>query len=173
MKHIHILTALLLISCSARNSSIEQTDKKEQTETKVKAVDSTLTTKKDTTHLILIDSSNTDEITITPIDSSKEMVVNGKKYKNAKISHRKHKQNKSIEVSKNVEQSEQKAVIFTDYSIKKVSEKNKSKYVEKKALFPWWLWLLMLIVLLVAGRLAWLYYKGVNPFSFVTNFFKK
>jgi hypothetical protein len=48
-----------------------------------------------------------------------------------------------------------------------------SKHTEKKALISWWVWLLLFILLCVAGRVAWLYYKGVNPFGWVLKLFKR
>ena len=48
-----------------------------------------------------------------------------------------------------------------------------SKYSEKEALISWWVWLLLFILLCIAGRVAWLYYKGVNPFGFVSGIIKK
>ena len=170
---VFICVLLSLVSCSARNVTKAQTDKKEVTETKIKSVDSTLTTKKDTTHLVIIDSSNTDEIVISPIDSTKEMTVNGKKYKNAKISHKKAKRNRSIEFVKKIEQRKQNAIVFTDNSIKKVSDKHKTKVVDKKALIPSWIWLILLLLLIVGARVAYFYYKGTNPFLFITRLFKR
>jgi len=34
-------------------------------------------------------------------------------------------------------------------------------------------WLLLFILICVAGRVAWLYYKGVNPFGIIGGIIKK
>lgn len=162
-----------LVSCSARNVTKTEDVKKEETKTDISLIDTSKTIKKNTTNLVILDSSNTDEIIISPIDSTKEMTVNGKKYKNAKISHKKHKRNRSIEFKQKIEQSHKKAVVFKDNSIKKVSEKHNNKVIEKKALIPSWIWLILLLLLIVGARVAYFYYKGTNPFLFITRIFKR
>lgn len=173
---VFFIVAFLVFGCSARNVTKEDKEKKEVVETKVKAIDTSKTTKKDTTHLVIVDSSNVDEIIITPIDSTKEMVINGKKYKNAKISHKKEKRNKTIEFKRKIEHTKQKAIVFEDNSIKSISENQKTKLIVKPqfnwGLFIlqfWWLWLIILLALYLGYR----YYKGVNPFTWVLKLLKK
>jgi hypothetical protein len=90
-------------------------------------------------------NTDTDEFEITPIDTSKHIEVDGKKYKNVKLKHKKTKliliDTTRINTSKN--------------SLIKVSVKNKSKEelikkeVDKKANYFIYLWLLIIPVVII------------------------
>ena len=82
MKPICILVSLILFSCGARKVDIQKTTVKKDSiaTTEVKVITIENKEKTDSTNIApTIDSS---EITITPIDSCKEIIVDGKSYKN-------------------------------------------------------------------------------------------
>jgi hypothetical protein len=132
MKYLLILL-LLLSSCATRkvNKSTEdvKTNKIETTQNNIQI--------KENAAVKVIDS--TDEICIEPIDSIKPMIIDGKSYLNAKISHKKRKVNTSIVLDKTL----------SDLSVKNVIEKTNVvkdiKVIERKSGFNWW-WLLLLLI---------------------------
>ena len=187
MKHIHILTALLLFSCSARTVT-KQEDKKDsiakvsesakvainETIKEVSKSDSTSTTKKEQEF-----KSFLDEFEFESVNPEKESSItqNGKTttFKNLKGKKRnqvitdKNNSLETVNLSK-IKDSElhRKNLLIMNKNIEIQKLQSKLvKHTEKKALIAWWVWLLLFILLCVAGRVAWLYYKGINPFGFV------
>jgi hypothetical protein len=92
-KQIFILVSLVFLSCGSRKvnktrleekkDSISVVDVKTKTETKENT---------EINNISKIDKTE-DEFIIEPIDTSKEIIVNGKTYKNVKIRHKKTKDN--------------------------------------------------------------------------------
>ena len=164
MKQLALLLALFLFSCGARTVNKEQkkTDSIATTKRVVKIDSTAKETKK-----IIFDVA-TDDVCIEPVDTTKPIEItdnSGKvtKYKNARLSHRKRKDNTIVVQDKNV------AKIIVDsmtneIEIKKVEDKrivykeqfNWSTFI----LSLWWLWLLIII----ACYLAYRYYKGFLKF---------
>jgi len=193
MKHIHILTALLLFSCSARNTT-KQEDKNDSI---AKASESAKVAINETTKEALkIDSSSTtkkeqefksflDEFEFESVNPEKESSIthNGKTttFKNLKGKKRNQvttDKNNSLETvnlikSKDIElHRKNKLIMNKNIEIQKL-QSQLSKHSEKEALISWWVWLLLFILICVAGRVAWLYYKGVNPFGIIGGIIKK
>lgn len=139
MKQIIILLfSILLISCSSRKVVIEQVKKDSLSHISTKTIIDNLSrteTKNDIT---------TDEFTITPLDSCKDIVIDGKTYRNVTINYKKTKDNtiqvQDIKVSK-------KELKTQDT---KVTQNRKVKDIEKTS--NWLLWLLIPIGL-------WLFYE--------------
>lgn len=132
MKKLLLITCLILMSCGARKVNIEKvTVKKDSIATvEVKAITEI---KKDVTDSTNIKTDTTqDEIVIQPIDTCKEMVVEGKHYKNVVLKIRKTKTN-SLYTNKKKE-SETKHIDSTANSvvIKKESTDEKTKTIDKK-----------------------------------------
>lgn len=129
---------LILCSCAARKVDVH----KDSVSTKL---DSSSVTKKEvvTTQDNNINVvTNSDEIEITPIDTTKPIIVDGKHYKNVKIRHKKTKvvlqDNTKKKVSENVSikatvKKEGKRVVFQ----KKVDRKSNT--------FLWWILILALV----------------------------
>lgn len=120
------------MSCGARKVNIEKVTVKKDSiaTTKVKAITEI---KKDVTDSTNIKTDTTqDEIVIQPIDTCKEMVVEGKRYKNVVLKIRKTKTN-SLYTNKKKE-SETKLIDSTANSvvIKKESTDGKTKTIDKK-----------------------------------------
>lgn len=132
MKKLLLITCLILMSCGARKVNIEKvTVKKDSIATvEIKAITEI---KKDITDSTNIKTDTTqDEIVIQPIDTCKEMVVEGKRYKNVVLKIRKTKTN-SLYINKKKE-SETKHIDSTANSvvIKKESTDEKTKTIDKK-----------------------------------------
>ena len=156
MKAITLLLAFLLIGCGAKklNKEVIKTD---STAKEVAVI------KKDCTS-IHIKQVNfdvvTEDIIIEPVDSTKPIeIINNEgkvtKYKNARISHKKRKDNTKVIDSKIV------AKIVVD-SLNKEIQVNKveSKKIVYKEQFSWstffldlkWIWLLILLAIYIAYR---------------------
>ena len=141
---IAIAGILLLTSCGSRRvqkSVVEQTTKTESTTT---TVDSTKTVVSVDTNTKVVDCTDTDEVTIQPLDNTKEMVVNGKKYFNSVLKHKKTKSNTNINTSNKVAKIEQKAVKTDGKAVSQSTTKVTAKETEKNG-FNWW-WLLLLLI---------------------------
>ena len=148
MKKILLITCLILMSCGARKVNIEKLEVKKDSiaTTEVKAM---VDIKKETIDSTNIKTDTTqDEITVQPIDTCKEMVVEGKHYKNVVLKIKKIKTN-SLYTNKKKE-SETKHIDSTATSkvIKKEVVDSKLKTIDKKANYCWIIWLLLLILIL-------------------------
>lgn len=158
-----ILLSLLLISCGAK------TVNKEETKT-----DSTATSMQ----VIKTDSSSTDstsikfdvvseEIIIEAVDSTKPIeIINNEgkvtKYKNARISKKKRKDNTIVVNEKSVS----KIIVDSLTNEIEVNKIESTKIVYKEQfnwvtfILQWWLWLLIILAIYLAYR----YYKGYLKF---------
>ena len=188
-----LLLISFLFSCSARTVT-KQEDKKDsiaKTTEKAKVainetvkeavkIDSSSTTKKEQEF-----KSFLDEFEFESVNPEKESSITqtGKTttFKNLKGKKRNQvitDKNNSLESvnlikSKNIELKRKNQLIMNkNIEIQKLQSKL-AKHSEKEALISWWVWLLLFILLCVAGRVAWLYYRGVNPFGLILKIFKR
>jgi hypothetical protein len=160
MKQLALLLALLLFSCGAKtlNKEVAKTDSIAK-EVEVVKTDCTSIENKEIKFDVV-----TDDVIIEPVDTTKPIeIINNEgkvtKYKNARISHKKRKDNTIVIEDKKV------AKIVVD-SLTNEIEVNKieSKKIVYKDQFSWstfildlwWLWLLILLVIYIAYRR----YKG-------------
>lgn len=164
MKLTTLLLAILLTSCGAKtlNKETAKTDST-ATVTEVIKTDSTST---DSTSIKF--DVTTDEIAIEAVDTTKPIEITnneGKvtKYKNARLSHKKRKDNTIVIKEKTVN----KIVVDSVTNEIEVNKVVSSKVVYKEQfswskfiLDLWWLWL----ILIVLGYLAYRYYKGYLKF---------
>jgi hypothetical protein len=183
---------LFLFSCSPRTMKKEENKKDSITNTKEtlkasldenvkqsKKVDSSSMKKNESEKKSILD-----ELEFEPADPTQESSIteNGKttKFKNLKGKRRNqttNEKNNTVEYvnlikEKNIELKRKNDVIYKKDVEIQILKKQLKKETEKEALLPWWLWLLLLIILFIAGRIAWLYYKGTNPFNWFNNLFK-
>lgn len=135
-----ILSALLLIGCGSRKSTINKTD----VETKKVTTDNTTTETKTDTNIKVIDCTETNEIEIIPIDNTKEIVVNGKTYKNVRLKSKKSKANIITTERKKVAEIEKKDVKTKSKS--KVEVKDKEVVSEKG---NFWNWIILIIIVVI------------------------
>jgi hypothetical protein len=164
MKLTSLLLALLLISCGAKTVNKEQkkTDSIATTIAVVKT-DSTSIDKK-----VLVYDVETDEIVIEAVDTTQPIEITnneGKvtKYRNARLSHKKRKDN-TIVVSEKIVAKIVVDSITNEIEVNKV-ESTKIVYKEQFnwgtfILQLWWLWLLIILAIYLAYR----YYKGYLKF---------
>lgn len=137
-----LLSTILLISCSTRK--VNKSENKKQS--KVSIIDTSKTTTNIDTNTKVIDCTNTDELTIEPIDNSKPILVNGKTYKNVRFKTKKVKNNITTDKVEKVAKKEQKGTTIAKESKKSIEVKQ----VDKKQ-FNWfslW-WLILLIIAMV------------------------
>jgi hypothetical protein len=153
MKRIILILLILLTSCASRKVDINKTDIKKDsivnTEVKVITIENKIKT--DSTNIATnIDSS---EITITPIDSSKVIVVDGKNYKNVVLKIKKTKANTLyINNKKESETKHKDSTATTKIEVKEQST-TKTKTIDKKANY-WVLfyWLILILILYLLWR---------------------
>jgi len=132
-----LLLILLLTSCGTRKTSTDKVKEFQKIET------SEITTDKSTTetNVKVIDCTDTSEQIIEPIDNTKEIVIDGKVYKNVRFKTLKKKNNIS---------TTQKEVIQNNV-VKKANTKaetkidKKVKETERKSSYWWLLWFLLII----------------------------
>lgn len=136
-KSILILLSLTVFSCASRKVDTK-IDKRDSTATSVsnEVEKSKTDTQKQT---VVIDSTHIEEIEITPIDTTKPLIVNGKKYFNAKISYKKQRNNIRTSQIEKVSQIKEKRTKKRNEV--RVVTKQKEK-TTKPVRFPWWLILL-------------------------------
>jgi preprotein translocase subunit SecF len=149
---IFLAILLAMTSCSARKTAKSQT-KEETKQTEVVTEVVTQTTNENTK---IVDSSEIDEIEVTPIDSTKEMVIDGKKYFNAKIKKVKRKNNIVVDKIKIVDYNAQKDV----NKVVEQTKKTNVKQTEKEAVIKWWWWIILIIILYLFFR-----YVRLNDFG--------
>lgn len=147
LRYSLILLIALLTSCGARKVSVQKTDS-------IVKTDSSSVIKKEesvVTHNNIVVNTDTDEIEITPIDSTKPVIVGDKKYFNAKIRHKKVKTS-VVDTTKKEEVKKESQ----DLSLKKdKSEKVFKKQIDKKessSIYWWWLLILLLLALYFYAR---------------------
>ena len=146
MKQITILLfSILLISCGTRKVAIQEIkkDSLSQISTKIATIELTnLSSKND----IIVD-----EFIITPLDTCKDIVVNGIKYRNVVLRH--------INTKDNSLQTEQKIVskIEDKQQIVKTSYKENKKDIERKQNnFLYFIPILILLLIYFIWRNKWL-----------------
>jgi hypothetical protein len=132
-----LLGAIFLTSCGSRKVAKSETKEQEQKTEKINLETETRVT--DNTKIV--DTSTTDEIEIVPVDNTLPFTINGKEYKNAKIRHKKSKNNITIAKDVKIQHNAQKeAVVMVKRN--KVIE---VKQIERKNSYWWLLWFLLLI----------------------------
>lgn len=122
-----LLISLIFLTCSCGSRKVQKSVIKEETKTEQAAkVDNDIETKKET-QTVINDESN--ELEITPIDTSKAVIINGKAFKNAKVKILYRKSQSAIiakETVKDKTKSENKAVTATKKDNKEIAIERKS-----------------------------------------------
>jgi hypothetical protein len=148
MKPIYILVSLILFNCASRKVDIKTKEIKKDSlvETKIdlkenKVKDSTSETNTNT----IIDI---DEITIKPLDTCKEIIVNGKHYKNVILTYKKTKSNTLYNNKIKVSENTLKHVVVDNKVKTSSKENNKEKKIDKKANYFIYLWFILGIIII-------------------------
>ena len=141
---ILVLVFPFLLSCAARKVAVSKTD------TKIH-IDSTAVEKKDSVSIQkndIVIKEDSEEIEITPIDTSKPITIGEVKYYNAVVKiKKKHKKTVDKTVLAVAKSSDKKVQLRADISIKK-----KDKVVDKKQDYSIYIGLFLLIILGVLAR---------------------
>ena len=147
MKKILLLIFIsTLVSCASRKVTTDKTEIKKDSvvETKVKVIVTEIKEKIDSTNVILVVDNN--EFTITPIDTTKEIIVEGKRYKNVILTIKKNKTNVSYSSKNKDSYTKSKDSTSTNKVIKKEIVNTKQKKIDKKQ--NYWGFILLLLLLL-------------------------
>jgi uncharacterized protein YcfL len=139
------LITFLIVGCGSRKVNKSVTKE----ETQISVLDTSKTETKTDTNTKVISCFETDEITIVPIDSTKEIFVNGKTYRNVVLKHKKVKANKVVEQNKKEVKIEQKAI---KTNIKKQTQIEVKQIDKEQFNFLVWFWLLLLIPIYLLYR---------------------
>jgi len=153
MKKILLITLLLtLLSCASRKVVVDKTDIKKDSivETKVKVITIETEKKIDSTNIVIINENS--ELKITPIDTTKEIIVNGVSYKNVILSIKKNKNNVSYSNKNKTSYTKSKDSTGTNKVVKTEVIKTKEKKIDKKQNY----WVLLIpILILIMLYLLW------------------
>lgn len=143
-KHlILILVSTLLFSCSAKKVNVEKIDTFLKTDSV--SVSSNEIVAEKNIHLNI--TTDSDELNITPIDTTKPIIIDGKKYHNATLHYKKTKvvlvDTTKIKVAK-------KGLIKV--GLKKENKNSSSnRKVNKEANYAFYIWGVVVLVLALAG----------------------
>ena len=152
-KIILIVLIFLLTSCATRKVNIEKVDIKKDSIAETKVAVTTVENKIKTDSTNIVTTIDNSEITITPIDTCKEIVVDGKIYKNVVLKIKKNKVNTLY--TNNKKESNNKRVDSVVTTKIEVKERvvGKTKVIDKKANY-WFLfyWLILILILYLLWR---------------------
>lgn len=150
---IYILAFLLLTSCAARKVDISKIEIKKDSVAETKTVETTLETKNVIDSTNITTEVNTDETCIEPLDSTKEMVVDGKVYKNVVLRLKKNRASSLYRNIRNESDIRHTDSIGTSKTSAKEVVVGKTKKIDKKV--NYWLiicWLILLLILYLLWR---------------------
>jgi len=148
MKKLLILLLVILTSCGARKVDVSKIDIKKDSIVETKAEVKTLETKNVIDSTNITAEVNTDEICIEPLDSTKEMVVDGKIYKNVSLRIKKNKARTSYKNNKTESNIKRIDSVGTSKTSVKENIVGKTKKIDKQANYYNLLWLLLLILIM-------------------------
>ncbi len=132
MKQIFILVSLILIGCGSRKVVIQEIKKDS-----LKQIETKIVTKEET-NISIKNDIYTDEFTITPLDTLKDIVVNGITYKNVVLRYKKVKDN-SLHIEKKIVSKNELKKELTKTSVKEFK-----KDIDRKQNYWNYLWLLLI-----------------------------
>jgi len=147
-KLIYILVSIVFISCGSRKVSKTNLEEKKDSVSVVDVKTEIKTNEK------IVENNNSkidkteDEIIIEPIDNTKEIVVNGKTYKNVKIRHKKTKDNSLHTNQKKVVKNALKQQIKHSKQVVSTLKLSKEKKIDKKESLVIYFYYILLIILL-------------------------
>ena len=147
-KLICILVSIVFLSCGSRKVSKSNLEEKKDS-VSVVDVKTEIKTNENTeiNNNSKIDKTE-DEIIIEPIDNTKEIVVNGKTYKNVKIRHKKTKDNSLHINKKKVSKNALKQQIKHSKQVVSTSKVLKEKKIDKKESLVIYIYYLIIFIIL-------------------------
>jgi hypothetical protein len=153
MKNLTLLLLVVLTSCASRKVDVSKIEIKKDSIVEVKAKVKTLETKNVVDSTNIITEVNTNEVCIEPLDSTKEMVVDGRIYKNVSLKIKKNKVNTTYRNNKTESNIKHKDSVGVSKTSLKESAINKTKKIDKKANY-WWIicWLILILIIYLLWR---------------------
>jgi hypothetical protein len=148
MKKLILLLLVVLTSCASRKVDVSKTEIKKDSIVETKVEVKTLEVKNTTDSTNIVTEINTDEVCIEPLDSTREMVVDGKIYKNVVLKIKKNKVNTSYTNNKRESNIKHMDSISTSKTSVKENIVTKTKNIDKKANYWSLLWLLLLLLIM-------------------------
>jgi hypothetical protein len=148
MKKLILLLLVVLTSCASRKVDVSKTEIKKDSIIETKVEVKTLEVKNTTDSTNIITEINTDEVCIEPLDSTREMVVDGKIYKNVVLKIKKNKVNTSYTNNKRESNIKHMDSISASKASVKENIVTKTKNIDKKANYWSLLWLLLLLLIM-------------------------
>jgi hypothetical protein len=148
MKKLILLFLIILTSCASRKVQIDKIDIKKDSIAETKVTVTTIENKIKTDSTNIITTVDNSEITITPIDTCKEIIVEGKVYKNVVLKIKKNKANTLYTNNKTESNNKRTDSVATVKVNKTETVSGKNKTIDRKANYWWILWLLLLILIL-------------------------
>lgn len=159
MKKLVYLVLMLLASCGAKKTSINR-----ESIVKDSVAEITVKTEKieriDKAKIInILTELENEEIIITPMDTSKSVIINGKVFKNAHISIKKNKSSKNYTNTSKVSETKLIDSLYTSIVKEKQVVVSKAKLIDKKEpiafnIVSYIILLLLLITIIVVIRKA-------------------
>jgi predicted RND superfamily exporter protein len=148
MRLFTIALALLMMSCGARKVNIAKTTFKKDSvsETSIKLNVETITNKIDTTNIRT--QIETDEMVLTPIDTSKPISINNVLYKNVVLSIKKTKSNSLYTNIKKESETKRMDSVATNKVAQKTALDARLKETDKKSDYSYVIWITILILIL-------------------------
>ena len=148
MKKLILLFLIILTSCASRHVQVDKLDTKKDSIAETKVTVTTIENKIKTDSTNIVTTIDNSEITITPIDTCKEIIVEGKVYKNVVLKITKNKANTLYTNNKTESNNKRTDSVATTKVNKTENTSGKNKTIDKKANYCWILWLLLLILIL-------------------------
>ena len=148
MKNIILLFLIILTSCASRHVQVDKVDIKKDSVVETKVIVTTIENKINTDSTNINTTTDCSEIIITPIDSSKTIIVDGKSYRNVVLKIKKSKTNTSYTNNKRESNNKRKDSIAVIKAEKTERVVGKNKTIEKSVNYWWLLWLIILILIL-------------------------
>ncbi len=148
MKKLILLFLIVLTSCASRQVQVDKIDIKKDSVAETKVTVTTVENKIKTDSTNIITTIDNSEITITPIDTCKEIIVEGKVYKNVVLKIKKNKANTLYTNNKTESNNKRTDSVATVKVNKTEKVSGKNKTIDKKANYAWLIWLLLLILIL-------------------------
>jgi len=158
MKQTILILALALASCGARKVNKSATEVKETTKIDVAVVDSSKTTTSTNENTKIVFDLQTNEFTVTPVDTTKSSKFGEVVFKNAVLKHRNTKNNSILDKTITEAKTEQKAVKTSTKQETAKDIKVDVKQIDKEQfsfLSLWWL------LLIIPAYYLWRKYKGL------------
>ena len=148
MKKLILLFLIILTSCASRQVQVDKLDIKKDSVAETKVLVTTIENKVKTDSTNITTTIDNSEMVITPIDTCKEIVVEGKIYKNVILRIKKNKVNTLYTNNKTESNNKRKDSVAIIKVEKKEHVVAKKKKIDKPANYWWILWLLLLILTL-------------------------